>query len=199
MSRITRRTNLITAILFVLLCIIVVLFVYYLGHMAKNTTPPSVATPGAQANTSQYPGATAPESAAAQCHMRGVLPDPQCTPGATNSAVTAANIDSTICKSGYSKTIRPPVSYTDSLKKEQMQEYGFSDSLRKHEEDHLISLELGGSPTDPKNLWPEPHASPNAKDKVEDELHAAVCDGRISLQDAQHRIASDWTTALRGL
>lgn len=80
-----------------------------------------------------------------------------------------------------------------------MQEYGFTDSIHAHEEDHLISLELGGSPTDPKNLWPEPHASPNAKDKVEDELHTAVCDGRVSLQDAQHRIATDWTTAINGL
>lgn len=131
--------------------------------------------------------------------MRGVLPDPACTPGVVNPDVTQANISQTICVQGYTKTIRPSVEYTDKLKQEQMTAYGFTDSIRSHEEDHLISLELGGSPSDPKNLWPEPHASPNDKDKVEDFLHSAVCDGRISLQDAQHRITTDWTTAEQGL
>lgn len=76
-----------------------------------------------------------------------------------------------------------------------MTAYGFTDSIHSHEEDHLISLELGGAPSDPANLWPEPHASPNPKDKVENFLHAAVCAGKISLADAQHRIATNWTTA----
>lgn len=122
-----------------------------------------------------------------------------CTPGAINPDVTQTNINQTICVSGYTKTIRPSVSYTDRLKRTQMAAYGFTDSISSHEEDHLISLELGGAPSDPKNLWPEPHASPNAKDAVEDTLHAAVCDGRISLQDAQQRIATNWTTAAQGL
>jgi len=47
----------------------------------------------------------------------GVLPDPACTPGATNSAVTRATIATTICRSGYTKTIRPPASYTGALKR----------------------------------------------------------------------------------
>lgn len=80
-----------------------------------------------------------------------------------------------------------------------MVDYGFTDSIRNHEEDHLISLELGGAPADPKNLWPEPHASPNAKDKVEDFLHTAVCSNKITLQEAQQRIATNWTTAKQGL
>lgn len=156
-------------------------------------------TAGVHDTTAEFPGAIAPESANAQCHMRGVLPDPTCTPGVADPAVTQDNLDQTICKSGYSKSVRPSVEYTDNLKRQQMVEYGFTDSIRSHEEDHMISLELGGSPSDPKNLWPEPHASPNAKDKIEDELHAAVCDNRISLEDAQQRIATDWTTAAQGL
>jgi hypothetical protein len=80
-----------------------------------------------------------------------------------------------------------------------MNEYGFTDSIRAHEEDHLISLELGGDPTDPRNLWPEPDASPNPKDKIENYLHTAVCAGRISLHAAQVRIATDWTTAADGI
>jgi hypothetical protein len=131
--------------------------------------------------------------------MHGLLPDPTCTPGAVDPNVTQANIDQTICITGYTKTVRPPVGYTDNLKAQQMAAYGFTDTIRQHEEDHLIPLEVGGSPADPHNLWPEPGNSPNPKDKVEDFLHAEVCSGRVSLQDAQKRIATDWTTAENGL
>jgi hypothetical protein len=147
--------------------------------------------------------ATLPPAAAelpnASCHTQGGLPDAACTPGVANIHVTQANINQTICVSGYTKTIRPPVSYTDKLKAQQMAEYGFTDSIHLHEEDHLISLELGGDPSDPKNLWPEPGKSPNPKDKVENDLHAAVCSGRMTLLDAQTRISTNWTTAEQGL
>ena len=65
-----------------------------------------------------------------------------------------------------------------------------------YEEDHLISLELGGAPRDQRNLWPEPGHSPNAKDTVENVLHSRVCAGTLALAEAQ-RIATDWTTATR--
>lgn len=124
------------------------------------------------------------------------LPDPTCTPGATNPQVTQADIGSTICRSGWTKTVRPPASYTDKLKREQIAEYGYSDTRPgSYEEDHLVSLELGGAPSDPANLWPEPGASPNAKDEVENALNHAVCSGRVHLADAQRAIASDWVTA----
>ena len=132
----------------------------------------------------------------ALCHARavpgGVLPDAACTSGATNPAVTG----STICRSGYTATIRPPASYTDALKRQQIAAYGYTDtSPRSYEEDHLISLELGGASSDQRNLWPEPGPSPNPKDKVENELHRRVCAGSMSLAEAQQRIATDWTTA----
>jgi hypothetical protein len=73
-----------------------------------------------------------------------------------------------------------------------MQNYGFTDAVTAHEEDHLISLELGGSPTDPANLWAEPHASPNEKDKVENYLHALVCSNVITLAVAQREISTNW-------
>lgn len=187
-----------TVLTAVFIILIAVLYIYLKQNKNQTNFSPSNAQTSQQPNA-QYPGATAPELTSAQCHMKGVLPDPSCTPGATNPQVTQANIDQTICVSGYTKTIRPPAEYTDKLKSQQMTEYGFTDSIYSHEEDHLISLELGGAPSDPKNLWPEPHASPNAKDKVEDFLHSAVCDNKISLQDAQHRIATDWTTAEQGL
>src|SRR5262245_21264224 len=79
------------------------------------------------------------------------------TPGALNPDVTQANINETICMRGWTKTIRPPVDYTNALKLTQMRDYGLSGSPRDYQEDHLISLELGGDPRDPRNLWPEPY------------------------------------------
>ena len=110
--------------------------------------------------------------------------------------MTQENIASTICKSGWTATIRPPASMTNKLKTEGIRDYGYSDtSMSSYEEDHLISLELGGAPSDPRNLWPEPGKIPNAKDKVENDLNRAVCGGQVKLADAQHAIATDWTTA----
>jgi hypothetical protein len=73
-----------------------------------------------------------------------------------------------------------------------MIEYGFTGPASAYEEDHLIPIGLGGSPTDPRNLWPQPGSSPNPKDRVEEVGVRAVCDGRMSLTKAQRAIASDW-------
>jgi hypothetical protein len=126
------------------------------------------------------------------------LPDPACTPGTIDPRVTQANIKETICVSGYTLNVRPPVSYTNALKTRQIAEYGFEDTkARDYEEDHLIPLELGGNPTDPANLWPEPGRSPNPKDAIEGKLHRLVCKGKMSLAEAQYKIRTNWKTALR--
>lgn len=130
------------------------------------------------------------------------LPNPKLTPGALNPAVTQANIDETICRrGGYTRSIRPEVSYTENLKRQGIQQYGYSDHrLRDYEEDHLISLELGGSPTSPQNLWPEPHHvvggwGSYAKDRLENRLHSLVCKHQMPLAQAQHAIATNWVAA----
>jgi hypothetical protein len=109
------------------------------------------------------------------------------TPGALNPDVTQATIRSTICKHGWTRTIRPSATYTGDLKLRQMRRYGRSGSPRDYQEDHMISLELGGDPTDPRNLWPEPYARAAEVDQVENELNAAVCSGKLSLAEAQRR------------
>jgi hypothetical protein len=123
-------------------------------------------------------------------HGRGassVLADPVRTPGVLNPDVTQANIRSTICRHGWTATIRPPSSYTDELKRKQMRQYGEVGSLSDYQEDHLISLELGGSPTDPRNLWPEPYPRASDVDQIENELNAEVCSGQLTLAEAQQR------------
>jgi hypothetical protein len=130
------------------------------------------------------------------CHARGAglhsQPDPACTPGALNPAVTQANIDRTICVRGWSEGVRPSESVTEPEKTASMLAYGDSGSPSEYEYDHLVSLELGGAVNDPRNLWPEPGASPNPKDAVEDALHRMVCDGQIRLSQAQRIIATEW-------
>jgi hypothetical protein len=109
------------------------------------------------------------------------------SPGVLTADVTQANINATICVQGWTKTIRPPTSYTNALKRKQMREYGVGGSPSDYQEDHLISLELGGHPTDPRNLWPEPYPRASEVDSIENDLNAKVCAGELSLDDAQRK------------
>ncbi|MGZ6803708.1 MAG: hypothetical protein ACXVFU_11735 [Nocardioidaceae bacterium] len=139
---------------------------------------------------------------AGSCHVRGSgapLPDPRCTPGALDPAVTQATIGSTICVAGYTRTVRPPSSVTAPEKRASMQAYGDTGPARAYEYDHLVSLELGGAANDPRNLWPEPGGSPNPKDRLENRLHALVCGGTLPLREAQDEIATDWAAAYRSV
>jgi hypothetical protein len=113
--------------------------------------------------------------------------DPVRTPGVLNPDVTQANIHTTICVKGWTSTIRPPSSYTNELKRKQMREYGVGGSLSDYQEDHLISLSLGGHPTDPRNLWPEPNPRALHVDEIERDLHEQVCSGHLSLAEAQRK------------
>jgi hypothetical protein len=111
------------------------------------------------------------------------------TPGVVNPDVTEATIRHTICRKGWTRTIRPPVTYTSQLKLEQMRAYGRTGGPADYQEDHLISLELGGHPTDPRNLWPEPRPRAEQVDEIENQLNADICSGRLSLSEAQRRIS----------
>jgi hypothetical protein len=109
------------------------------------------------------------------------------TPGALNPDVTQGTLATTVCVPGYSKRIRPPASYTGELKRRQIREWGLAGGPADYQEDHLISLSLGGHPTDPRNLWPEPRPRADDVDRIEVELHEDLCAGRITLLDAQTR------------
>jgi len=140
------------------------------------------------------------------CHALGSglyqLPDPRCTPGAVDPAVTQATIGATICRSGWTSTVRPAESVTEPEKLASLRAYGEGPASR-YEYDHFVPLELGGAVNDPRNLWPEPnYSSPqgfylNPKDRVETALRRLVCEGRISLAAAQRAIAANWVAALR--
>jgi hypothetical protein len=126
------------------------------------------------------------------------------TPGASDPAVTQSNISQNICVSGYTGTIRPDTATTNAIKERQLQDWGYRDKNMAHyEEDHLISLQLGGAAEDVRNLWPEPYASKwgaRIKDTLEGELRRRVCSDandpdHITLQEAQAAISKDWKEA----
>lgn len=130
----------------------------------------------------------------AVCHA-GPRADHGCTPGATNPAVTQQTVRTTICVPGWTATVRPPVSYTNSLKRTDMAMYGLPRPASLYELDHLIPLALGGAPSDPRNLWPEPYAGTRGayvKDHDEVRLKDDVCAGRLTLAAARHKILAEW-------
>ncbi len=136
------------------------------------------------------------------CQARGSglhsEPDPACTPGALNPAVTQATIDQTICLSGWTEIVRPSERVTEPEKLASLVAYGDSGSASHYEYDHLVSLELGGAVNDARNLWPEPGSSPNPKDSFENALHRMVCDRQMQLVQAQHIIATGWVAWANG-
>jgi hypothetical protein len=75
------------------------------------------------------------------------------TPGVRDPNVTQGNIQTTICVPGYTEKVRPHLPITNAIKKKQIAAFGYSDKkMADYEEDHLISLEIGGSPADERNL-----------------------------------------------
>lgn len=129
------------------------------------------------------------------------VPNPVTTPGALNPAVTEETKETTICASGWTRTVRPPSSYTSHIKRAQLRAAGYADqAMRDYEEDHLVPLTLGGAPDDPRNLWPEPRQpadgwTSDLKDELEVALNGLVCSGRLPLAAAQWEIAQDWRRA----
>jgi hypothetical protein len=121
----------------------------------------------------------------AACQIRGLLPDPACTPGAILAGATVSQI----CTPGYSRSVR---NVPQSLKQSVYAGYGIeAHTPGSYEVDHLVSLELGGN-NSIANLWPEISPGYHEKDGIENRLHDAVCAGSVSLRAAQHEIARDW-------
>src|SRR5205823_5073451 len=133
--------------------------------IVPTTAPVSTTAPSSLVPTVAW--APPARTKTAGCSSQGGLPDPACTPGAVDPRVSPSTEATTICRSGYTATVRPPVSVTDRIKVEQMAAYGLAGQpLSAAELDHLIPLELGGAPADVANLWPEPWTrEPNAHEK----------------------------------
>ena len=120
-----------------------------------------------------------------------LVPDPVKTPRAVLTSDPRI-----ICVSGYTSTVR---NVPQSLKEQVYRSYGItSRESGEYEIDHLVSLELGGS-NSVRNLWPESYKTmplnAHVKDSLENRLHAGACSGKITLQEAQQAVSSNWTAA----
>jgi hypothetical protein len=176
----------------------------------------------AAVDASNQPTASSPAQASSAPHRSASAlfkPDPMLHPGAVDPQATKASL----CAAGFTtKSVRPSTSYTGPLKHLELGGGGriiapsgtnyavvgeqLPGQVGDYELDHLVSLELGGNPESPANLWMEPWERKGArlaplglgaesKDVVENRLHREVCAGTISLAAAQHQIANDWMSA----
>lgn len=144
-----------------------------------------------------------------QAAVGGPLPDPACTPGSLDPAVTAATLSTTVCREGgYAASVRPPLAVTAAVKRRLLAAYGIPlRDVATYEADHLVAISTGGS-SSTLNLWPEPDtvmtATPsryvhNDKDAVEGWTFDALCAGTIQLGALQHAMAGNWSTAVAAL
>ena len=115
-----------------------------------------------------------------------------------NPDVRQETIQRTICVKGWTAQVRPPVSYTNHIKKLRLQQQGLPlELISNFQLDHRLPLSLGGSPGDLRNLVLQDLDETEEKDIVERCLPAAVCAGALSLFEAQQAIWRNWRSARR--
>lgn len=155
-----------------------------------------------------------PRTKTSHCAIAHALPDPKCTPGAVDRTATVERICSQLTKD-VRRTTR-------AIDAETFASYGVSrsDGINR-ENDHLISLELGGADNDIANHFPQPYEDikklkrgllsddelgAHAKDMVENWFHYRLCDpvtkaprpgARELLPILQRQIAVDWVSAYK--
>lgn len=119
------------------------------------------------------------------CTVQDNRPDATCTPGSIFPDATSTQI----CVPGYAKSMR---NVSTSTKRKVYTAYGIiSRKTGEYSIDHLISLQLGGS-NDIANLWPLETETKKSKDRIENYLHKQVCTGKVTLKEAQVKIAGNW-------
>lgn len=126
-------------------------------------------------------------------HRAGRLPPPD-LPGATDSSIAQDNIGATICRPGYSRSVRPPYAVTAPLKRRMMDAQHPGEPISAYERDHLIPISLGGAPLDARDLWLEPRQGlANAGDRnvLAYVLWRLVCTGQVPLKVARDDICHD--------
>ena len=120
-----------------------------------------------------------------------IKPDPFITPGEANKNATLEMV----CTTGYSASVR---NVTNATKNKVFSLYGIERVPNLYEVDHLISLQLGGT-NSINNLWPQHYYTQpwnaRVKDALENYLRRQVCDGKMTLEQAQKEISKDWIKA----
>lgn len=109
------------------------------------------------------------------------------TPGAVDSTVSQVNIDETICRVGYSRSVRAVYAVTETIKRRLMRSEHPGERMADYELDHLVPISIGGAPLDGRDLWLHPRrGQANASDKniLAYVLWRLICEHRVPLQTA---------------
>ena len=106
-----------------------------------------------------------------------------------NPAVTQATISETICHRGWSASVRPSWSYTSRVKHRLCVAQGMTRCSPGLILDHVVPIEVGGSPRDVSNFQLQTRAESLSKDALENRARRDVCARRATLVEAQARFA----------
>ncbi|MFT4069729.1 hypothetical protein [Paraburkholderia sp.] len=122
--------------------------------------------------------------------------------GMLDERVTQQSIGETICRPGYADTVAPPFDALMAHKDRLLAARGIDAgngvafALDRH-----VPIVLGGSPDAPANLDLLPWAGPRGerrKARAAVMLKRCVCDGKLSLAQAQATILGNWSTVYSG-
>jgi hypothetical protein len=124
----------------------------------------------------------------------GVSPNRVLTPGSVRSVE-----QKDVCTAGGADDNDPAWLIPAAVEQDVLRKYGIAGSRAKdYQLDYLIPPSLGGTP-DIQNVWPEPYSNlgwnAHVKDELETRLRQLVCEGRVSLPEAQRDISGDWIKA----
>lgn len=134
--------------------------------------------------------------AGASCRVHGSLPDPRCTPGAVDPALSGPGARATVCSSSFARRPGPPPATLAAASRQALARY--PEAAARPEAfvaDRLIPRSLGGDPASPRNVWPLPRGAALGvaqKRAVVAYLRRSVCSGAMSLHAAQADLRRDW-------
>ena len=155
---------------------------------------PLTVVPGTLIPEIKVAGTPAAPAKSSGCRLRGSLPDPACTPGGVLIASTEQ-----ICQPGYASSVSD---VSQAQKEAVYAAYNITNTAPdSYQVDHLIPLSLGGS-NEIANLWPQPAAPrPGYREKeaLESYLRDQVCEGSLTLAEAQRRFAENWVDAYHAM
>jgi len=116
--------------------------------------------------------------------------------------VTQQSIGETICRPGYASAVAPPFDELMARKDRMLAEHGIDpDDAADFALDRRVPVVLGGSPDAPSNLGLLPWAGRQGerrKARAAVMLKRCVCEGKLSLAEAQAAIVGDWSVVYSG-
>jgi len=115
------------------------------------------------------------------------LPNNMYTPGKADKVDVKQ-----LCAATFESSVKP---MADWQKSEALTRYGVRPETFNGDLEHLVPVSLGGT-NDPDNLYPfhpQGEYTVEAKQHLAAKLHELVCDGKMSLKQAQDVFKKDWT------